>query len=239
MSQFERVTEGIERAQRHWESRRPPGETGPHPRALTIAVSRAAGAPGTSVAREAGARLGWQVYDQELLERIAQDMGLRTSLLESVDERRVGWLQECVEAFAGVPTVSESAYIKHLVTTLLSLASHGECVIVGRAAAQVLPTASTLRVRLLASLDDRVAATSSRLGVSRQEAGRWVERTDRERVRFIKDHFQKDPTDPGNYDLLLNASRLSVGECADVIVAAVHSLQVRAAAQQPELAASL
>ena len=33
--------------------------------------------------------------------------------------------------------------------------------------------------------------------------------------------------------------RLSVGECADVIVAAVHSLQARAAAQQPELAASL
>src|SRR4051794_15755495 len=117
MNQFERVTEGIERSQRHWESRHQSREGGPQAAALTIAVSRAAGAPGTSVAREVGARLGWQVYDQELLEKIAQDMGLRTTLLESVDERRVNWLQEAMEAFAGLPTVSEPTYVKHLVTT--------------------------------------------------------------------------------------------------------------------------
>ena len=44
-------------------------------------------ANGTCIAREVGNGVGWHVYDHELLERIAQDMGLRTVLLESVDER--------------------------------------------------------------------------------------------------------------------------------------------------------
>jgi hypothetical protein len=107
-SQSERLIEALAKVMQHWQSRRKaegrqvdgPGRSS---RAFTIALSRESGARGTSTAREVGARLGWAVYDHELLERIAQEMNLRTSLLESVDERKVSWLQECVEAFASVP----------------------------------------------------------------------------------------------------------------------------------------
>jgi cytidylate kinase len=98
-------------------------------------------------------------------------------------------------------------------------------VIVGRGAAQILPVATTLRVRLVASVEDRVAVMSGELGVSSAEAARHVERTDRERARFIRDHFGKDPTDPQNYDLVLNSSYLSVAACADVVVTALHCRQ--------------
>lgn len=164
-------------------------EAGPSRRVLTIALSRESGARGSSTAREVGKRLGWTVYDRELLERIAQELNLRTSLLESVDEKQVTWLQECVLAFASVPSVSGSTYLRHLVPTVLSLAALGECVIVGRGAAQILPVATTLRVRLVAPLEWRIAAMSKKLGVSREEAARTVERIDRERVRFVKDSF--------------------------------------------------
>ena len=35
-----------------------------------------------------GRRLQWPVYDHALLEQIAKDLGVRTNLVESVDERR-------------------------------------------------------------------------------------------------------------------------------------------------------
>jgi cytidylate kinase len=227
------MSEAVLRAFGHWEERRRAeaqrlGPLPAAPQAFTIALSREAGARGTSVARAVGARLGWAVYDNELLERIAREMGLRSSLLQSVDERRVGWLQECAEMFAAVPSVSESAYVRHLVETLLSLGAHGECVIVGRGAAHVLPAASTLRVRLVAALPDRVAVMSQELGVGRPQAARHVEATDAERVRFIKEHFRKDPTDPQNYDLMLSTSRFTVAECAELIVEALRRLQTRA-----------
>jgi cytidylate kinase len=223
----------------HWETRRKAeanqlDRSGRSSRAFTIALSRESGARGTSTAREVGARLGWTVYDHELLERIAQEMNLRTSLLESVDEKTVSWLQECAEAFASVPSVSGSAYVRHLVQTLLSLAAHGECVIVGRGAAQVLPGETTLRLRLVAPVEWRIVAISQKLGISREEAARQIERTDRERVRFVKDHFHKDATDPREYDLVLNSSRFSVGQCADLIVEALHRLQAHISVGTPD-----
>jgi cytidylate kinase len=98
-------------------------------------------------------------------------------------------------------------------------------VIVGRGAAQILPAESTLRVRLVAPMEWRVGAMSQKLGVSREEATRQVERIDRERIGFVRDHFHKEAMDPRQYDLVLNSSRFSIGACADLIVEALHRLQ--------------
>jgi hypothetical protein len=238
------MAEAMERARRHWQAQRkaeaaagvPPV---PSPPAFTIALSREAGANGPLVARAVGERLGWAVYDRELVQHVAADLGVRASLLESVDEKRRSWLLECLEAFAPAPAVGEGAYVRHLVETLLSLGAHGQCVIVGRGAAQVLPAAATLRVRLVGPVEDRVQAVCQKFGIAPEEATRWVESTDGERVRFVKDHFHKDPTDPRHYDLVLNSSRFSVPECADVIIEALRRLQARAkAGRAPDPAAS-
>jgi cytidylate kinase len=234
----ERMIEALLKATQHWATRRQAeagadGGSGPSSRAFTIALSRESGARGTSTARAVGARLGWTVYDHELLERIAREMNLRTSLLDSVDEKRVSWLQECVEAFASVPSVSGSTYVRHLTQTLFSLAAHGECVIVGRGAAQILPVETTLRVRLVAPVEWRIEAVSRKLRISKEEAARQVERIDRERVGFVKAHFRKEATDPPQYDLVLNSSRYSVGECADLIVEALHHALAGTQVQAP------
>jgi cytidylate kinase len=229
----ERRLEALAAVLQHWETRRkvearPPANSYLS-RAFTIASSRESGARGTSTAREVGARLGWMVYDQELVEQIAQEMKLRTSLLKSIDEKRVSWLEECVEAFASGPSVSGSAYVRHLTETLFSLATHGDCVIVGRGTAQILPVETTLRVRLVAPVEWRVVAMSQKLAIPREEAARQVEKIDRERVGFVKDYFHKDATDPRQYDLVLNASRLSVNGCADLIVETLHHFQAHPA----------
>ncbi len=222
---FSRQTEAIERAQRHWQLRRQKADkTKP---GLTIAIAREAGAPGTSVAQEVGKRLGWPVYDHELLERIAREMGLRVNLLESVDEKRQSWILESLEAFSEMPYVSETTYVRHLAQAILSLGAHGECVIVGRGAAQILPRQTTLAVRIIGQVQDRIALLSARLGLSKQEAGRKVEEMDRERQGFIQAHFHKDPREPHLYDLLLNISRWSVAECAEIIVRAQEQMQLR------------
>ncbi len=227
------LAEALVRAGQH-EQLRDPWEAGQKARAarpFTITVSREVGARGTAVARGVGKRLGWPVYDHELLERIAKDTNVRPHLLKHVDERPGSWLQECLEAFADPAAVGETAYVRRLRLTLWSLGTGGECVIVGRGAAQLLPEETTLRVRLLAKRDDRVAFMSKELGVSAQEAARHVETRDRDRVRFIREQFHQDPADPQNYDLVLNSSRFTVEECADLVIEALRRLQARAARQ--------
>lgn len=221
----ERLTDAMARAQKHWREHHP--EAAGKAEAVTIALSRQAGVPGTTIAHALGTKLGWAVYDHELLERLAQEMGFRVELLESVDERRQSWLRESLEAFSSVPSVSENSYVRHLIETILSLGTHGECIIVGRGAAQILPVEHTLRVRLLGTFADRVTNTARRLNLSRADAERWVTDTDRQREEFIRAHLQQDPTDATHYDLLLNTSRWDLAECVDLIVAALRAMQAR------------
>ena len=225
---------------RHWESQRKAvaarGERTLLPHSFTIVISREAGTQGTAISQEVGKRLGWQVYDHELLEQIAQDMRLRAALLESVDERRQSWILESLEAFSSGPPVSEAGYVRHLVETVTSLGSHGACIIVGRGAAHILPPAHTLRVRLVAALEDRITYLSRLLNRSREETARYIETSDRERALFLREHFRKDGTDPRNYDLVLNTSRFSIGECADLILESLRRLEAHAQLGEPALA---
>ena len=62
--------------------------------AITIAISRQRGALGSQIGAEAGKRLGWPVYDRQLLDMIADRAVLRTELLESIDEQDRPWLIE-------------------------------------------------------------------------------------------------------------------------------------------------
>jgi cytidylate kinase len=194
-----------------------PAAGGPRP-PFSITISREAGALGTAVAAEVGRLLGWPVYDREILEKIAQELKRPAHQLAAVDERPVSWLEDSLAMLLAEYPVSADTYLKYLLATVRGLGAAGRCVIVGRAANFILPAATTVRVRLVAEPADRARVVADRLGVGRAEAEAWVEKTDRERLRFVKRLFNKDAADPHQYDLVLNTSRLTVEEAAGVIV---------------------
>jgi cytidylate kinase len=229
---LDRMGGSWENLHRFWEEKGKSGiqkaapEPVPH-RPFTIALSRETGTRGPAVGQEVGKRLGWAVYDRELVDKIAQEMGLRTSLLESLDERWMTGMEEALTSFLALTPVSQSAFIQYLIKTVLALGVHGECVIVGRGAPQILPPETTLRVRLVGHLKDRISNWSKQNGISLKEAEQQVETIDRERHRFARQYFQKDTTDPSNYDLILNISQFTVEECAELIIAALRCRQAR------------
>lgn len=237
LTSLERLTQAMERAHLLEDARQDQaaerGEVSPAKEAFTITISREAGTDGGAVARTVGERLGWPVYDRELLDLVAGQLGVQASLLKDMDERSRSWLLECLDALSSAPTVGQLTYVHRLVQVLQSLASRGQCVIVGRGAAQVLPAATTLRVRLVAPLASRVEAMQRRFGCSREEATRRAQATDEERSRFVREQLQKDPSDPRGYDLVLNPCRLGTEGCATLIVEALAHLRTRVAATCP------
>jgi len=193
------------------------------PGPIVIALSRQAGSRGVEIARAVGAQLNWPVYDHELLDRIGEERGLSKRLLETLDEHYVGWLEGAVRSFCTPEGSREVTYLRGLLGLLASLGKVGHCVIVGRGAAQVLPPETTLSVRVVAPRPDRLAAVRTRTGLSAAEAERWVDTHDRERLRFVREHFHVDAADPVGYDLVLNSRRLSTDECAALIVQAARA----------------
>jgi cytidylate kinase len=188
------------------------------PNSFTIAISRQAGSNGTQIAREIGRRLHWPVYDNELIEHLSKELQVDVRKLENIDERPGSRLIECLEAFAAASTVTEMTYFRRMLKLVFALGQRGECVIVGRGAAATLPPATTLRVRLVAERDDRIANIMRDEKLEKAEATKLLDSTDHARGRFIKDHFRKDWNDPLLYDIVLNGSRLTIDESAQIVV---------------------
>jgi cytidylate kinase len=199
----------------------------PPPPSFTIALSRETGSGGALVGAEVGRRLNWPVYDNELLAEVARVLQVDVNRLKGLDERPGSRLVECLEAFGSSRSVTELTYFRGLLRLILALGARGGCVIVGRGAAIALPVETTLRVRVVASREDRITAVARDRNATRAQAAHEIDAKDRERARFIKDHFHKDASDPLLYDLVLNASRFSIDECATIVIEGLERLQTR------------
>jgi cytidylate kinase len=202
------------------------------PASLTVAVSREAGSRGGSIARRAGRKLGWQVYNQELLEYIAQEGTLRDEAAEALPPEAARWAEERLQALLRGGRISEHPSVVDLARVALTLGAQGEVVLVGRGAGYLLPPETTLHVRVVAPHADRVAYMSQWLRLTVEEAAEQVRLRDSRRAEFLQTHFRRQPGDPCDYDLLLNSSLLGEELCAELIAQAArakreHGLGVR------------
>jgi cytidylate kinase len=200
--------------------RAPPPPAPSVPASLTIAVSREAGSRGGTIAHRAAQKLGWPVYNQELLEYIAQEGAFRQGVTENQTPAAVEWAEQHLNILLREQNLSQHPSLAELARVVLALGAQGECVLIGRGAGRILPAESTLDVRIIAPLADRIAYMSQRLRLSLEAAAEEVRQRDRQRAEFIAMHFHRQPTDIYQYDLILNSSHLREELCAELIAQA-------------------
>ncbi|MGE3806071.1 MAG: AAA family ATPase [Gemmataceae bacterium] len=193
------------------------------PASLTIAVSREAGSRGSSIAARAGQRLGWQIYNQELLEYIAQEGAFRQDVVENLAAPASRWVEEQLDRLTREQNLSQHPSILDLARTILALGVQGEVVMIGRGAGCILPRETTLHVRTVAPRADRIAYMSQWQRLTEKEAAEQVELRDNRRSEFILTHFHRQPSDVHQYDLVLNTSLLGEDLCAELIIAAARA----------------
>ncbi len=200
-----------------------PAESVGLPAALTITISREAGARGSTIAQQAGAKLGWQVYPQDLLEFVTQDAAARQEILQGLPPGAAAWAEDQLQRLVRAEAISSNPSVIDLVRVLLQLGARGEAVLVGRGAGCILPAHTTLNVRLVAPPEDRIAYMAQWLRLTDEEAAEHVRRLDQRRTEFIRTHFHRDPSDAHQYDLTLNSSLLGEERCAELIVHAAKA----------------
>ncbi|MBI3411531.1 MAG: cytidylate kinase-like family protein [Planctomycetes bacterium] len=195
----------------------------PIPAGLSIALSREAGARGGSIAKRAGVKLGWQVYSQDLLEYISQEGTFRRDVVDQLPAAALEWVEDRLNRLHKEQNLSRHPSVVELARMVLSLGAQGEVILLGRGAGCILPARTTLNVRLVAPLADRVAYMSEWLRLTEEEAADHVRRRDSARAEFIATHFHRKPADIHQYDLILNSSLLGEESCADLIVQAARA----------------
>lgn len=188
------------------------------PRSLTIAISRESGSRGTSIATRVGEKLGWQVYTQEFLEHISQQEQLRQEVYDTLSPEVLAWVDQKMEKSPMWNNPAKHPSTMDLLRVLYALGGQGEVVLIGRGAGLILPKPTTLYVRMVAPLEDRIAYTTQWLRMTQDEAVEQVRIRDQRRTEFIETNYHRSPSDVHQYDLVLNTSYLGEELCADIMV---------------------
>jgi cytidylate kinase len=216
----------------------PTGPVEPVPRFRNVCISREAGAGGGTIARLVGTRVGWRVYDHELLEAIAQGMQVPVEEARTYDELSPSVIQDWLLPLREEHYAPQEAYLDHLAKLVESIGHAGDSIIVGRGAGFLLPRESTLSVRITAPLRARAQRLADRMGVSVRTARRAARDMDHRTLKFARTMYRVDAADPHHYDLVLDSHSLGLSIAVELIVRAIETgmpegLRSRHAAKPP------
>jgi cytidylate kinase len=187
-----------------------------------LLISREKGAGGNTVARLVGKRLGWQVFNNEIVDEIAQKAHVRRQLIESLDERDQATIQDAIGQLLDPREIGTSGYLGYLEQVVLTLGNQGDVVIVGHAARFILPGQFGLSVRMVAPIEVRTRRIADKARLSLDAARVEVERTDHERVRLARRQFGHNVADPLSHDLTINTAEMNVEAATEVVITALQ-----------------
>lgn len=188
-----------------------------------VTVSREFGSLGAKIGSLAAQRLGFTFWDQELVATIAEQTGAQEALLQSVDETARNRIEDFVEGLVFGTSGAEADYVRQVARVVQTLDRKGGAVVVGRGGQFIVDAERALRLRVVCPHQVRVAGYAEREELTEREAEQAVDSVERDRRTFIRQHYDRDITDPSNYDLVLNSATLSESAAADVVIAAYRA----------------
>lgn len=192
------------------------------PLAPSVAIGREVGARGGEIARRLGAKLGWPVYDRETLGYVSRQPEAVESLLAELPPTVVPWIAGRLRGLHHDHILLDDSEYEREARLILALGAKGEAIFVGRGAGYLLPRDTTLHVRVVAPLVDRVAYMAQWLRLSREEAEEQVRVRSKLRAHFLATCV-RPPADGLSADMVLNSSALGEEVCVDLIILALRS----------------
>jgi cytidylate kinase len=187
----------------------------------TITISREPGSGGRIMAKKMAEKLGFEVFHQEVLHEIARRADVSEKLLETLDEKGLNVLEDCISSLVYDRHLWPDEYLKHLMKVIGAIGEHGRAIIVGRGANFVIPPENRLRLRIVAPQDVRISNVARSFEVTAEEAKRRIIRTESDRRAFIRKYFNAEIGDPIHYDLVINSGLLETDKAVDAVIAAL------------------
>lgn len=187
-----------------------------------ITVAREPGSGGAPIARAVAEKLGFELVDEQIIEKIASSTKKRKEVIKAVDEKHRGAIDDIVHSLMNREYVDDLRYVTELVKVVLAYASRGRVVILGRGANFITPFAKGLHVRFSAPLAVRVQRAVDHEGVSPQRAKEIISEVGNQRKAFVKQYFGQTLKKSNAYDMTINTTYLGMDESRDLVMEAFY-----------------
>jgi cytidylate kinase len=180
-----------------------------------VTVSRESGSGGEEIARAVAKKLNYEYISKE-------------SIYKEIEEHGKKWLEWVADLDEHAPSTWERfdrsyvAYLALVEHCILKNALKNNVVILGRGGNWLLKDLPfTLRIRIIATAEDRARKLSERLGLDMETARKKLKYRDHERFVYYQRAYSRDWTNPNDYDMTLNTSHMKFDESVDRILSEI------------------
>ena len=186
-----------------------------------ITISREFGSGGRTIGKETAEKLGIPCYDQELIEKIAEDSGLNKDFIREKGEYAPrgslfasSFFYDRSYTGFNVQDILWQSQRK----VILDLAEKGGCVIVGRCADYILQGKhDLLKVFVYASMEKREERILKVYGENEEAPRKRLEDKDKRRRAYYRLYTDMEWGQVQNYDIALNSGELGIEKCVDIL----------------------
>lgn len=203
---------------------------------MIITISRMFGSGGSDVAARVAKALGWALLDNDVIDAVADRLGMQRSEVSKLEER----VPSLVERIADSMRMSTPEYVVPVADTSITQTAEtriadvtqrvmqeavqqGNAVLVGRGATAMLGDRSdALHVFCYAAMPQLVAYAIAHRGLNPATAAHEVEQRNKQREQYVKRHWGRDWRSFDNYHVCVDTGRLGIATAAEVVLAAAR-----------------
>ena len=184
---------------------------------VIVHISRDHGSKGSVVAEKLAEELGCKVYDDTIIDHIAEEHGLDPEVLKNFDEKpRRSILYRLSQGGSGDV---QSELVKQMFDLFKNIAdTENRAVIVGRAAGTALEDVDhAINVFVTAKTSFRIQNVMDAYNLSFEEAQRRIDQVDKDRARFHENYSRSRWQTFENYDLIVNTTDIGIDGAVKLI----------------------
>ncbi|MEA3361750.1 MAG: cytidylate kinase family protein [Thermodesulfobacteriota bacterium] len=179
-----------------------------------ITISREMGSGGIPIVHQIAEELGYTLVDGDVISESAENYDLSQEALKQIDEKPPAFVENLDRQI--------ELNMNRIQLIVLEQALKGNVIIYGRGGQDLLPDiTSVLRVRVIAPFEERVERWAQREWIDPDLARSLVRKSDQQRAGFIKYYFDRNWTNPIEYDMVINTTRVSNEMAVKLIIEAV------------------
>ena len=205
-------------------------------RNIVITIARDLGSGGSYIGKLVANRLGYAYLDREILQMAAKELGVAEAELQDRKERLQGFWEKLLSVFAigavdGVytppPRFVSDEHLRDCERRLIrELAVKGPCVVLGHGGFHLLRgQVRLLNVFVHAPVRFRIERVMSIYHArNKAEALEMIQRSDRERERYVRFFSGVDRTDARNYHLSIDTSVVDFAKATEMIASLAAAL---------------
>ena len=176
-----------------------------------IIVSRGSYSRGKEIAEKLAERLGHDCISRDTLFNNLEE-------LDSRDAKLVRSIEDIPSIFSRFQSGKET-YIAYIQSTLLQKLRKDNVVyegFVGHVFLKDIP--NILKIRIISDYDDRANIVSERDKITKDQALKFIKKIDDQRKKWSQYLYGIDPSDPNQYDLVINVKQIPVETIVDTLV---------------------